>query len=221
MAGKKKGTSAVLRALENIPPEKKLGSAAPIQPIIVLPVEHSTAVLPVEGGPSGSILRRMWRAFVAGDKALHDWLASKFPAPAREIGSLLEGVEGVLRDPLFAIFFAPVLLVLGIAKVEILVLGSIASAWLIAFVGIARIKRVRRLTVITRAIFLASIGVCMGLGLHTFEAPRAIRQHESDKQPDKTDQPLSFSPPQIVDFEYLQVHSLSPIRLTPMCLSGT
>jgi hypothetical protein len=101
--------------------------------------------------------------------------------------ALVAFVDRFLSHPLFAVLLAPVLVVLGVAGVNWIVVLSVLIAWIVAFLWIARIEPIRNLTIIARIVVLTVCGLVLALGLKTF-GTWAIQEHAADQA--KSPEPL-------------------------------
>jgi hypothetical protein len=126
------------------------------------------------------MLRQTWHAFTAWDQELHTKLLLRFPRFTASLERILEAIIALLRDPVFAILFTLVFIVLGIAKVELVVLVSIYLGWVIAFIWITRFESIRKLTIISRTLVLFVIGSALAFVGQSF-GHWAIRQHSEEE----------------------------------------
>ena len=116
----------------------------------------------------------VWRGLLerifSTDKAVHSYIAARFPRILGVVNKVLGGVHNSLSHPLFNLIIVLLLVVLAAtSRVSIIVAVSVAAAWAIAVLGIAKSNLMRGLTIPTKllallvtATFLAFVGRAFG-----------------------------------------------------------
>jgi hypothetical protein len=132
------------------------------------------------------ILRKAWHKFVEFDRRIHEQMSTRYPKAVPSIDRfLITLVDKVISSPIFGIALTLVLVVLGIAGVHILVLLCVGGTWIVVFLWIARSERLRRLTIGTRLVALAMIGLLLAVGARQF-GDWALRQHVEEQIEENT-----------------------------------
>jgi hypothetical protein len=128
------------------------------------------------------------RHIVRKDRELHEWVMGHFPRPLRAIDWFLEWLFAVVTHAAFAIIVAFLLVVLVATNViNVIVAASIAGAWLVALIWIARSKSLKNLTILSRWVLVSVIGIVLGLAgsaLGDWALKQYNRQKTSEQSPD-------------------------------------
>ena len=108
----------------------------------------------------GRFLRRLSNE----DKAIHAYFVERFPRATQIFDGFMEWLFNVISHGAFALIVALMLVVLVITdKISLLVGICIGGAWLVAFVWIARAKRIGGLTILTRTIVVSAVGISLAV----------------------------------------------------------
>jgi len=132
-------------------------------------------------------LQKIVSWIVAADRTLHRSVASRFPMALSTTERVLAFlVDKVLSNPLFALIFSLVLIVMGYAGVGIIILVSLGGAWFVAFLWVARSsKTLRKLSIGSRLVALLGIGAILALGVSKLGNWALLQYQQTQLSPQK------------------------------------
>jgi hypothetical protein len=106
----------------------------------------------------------LWERISATDARIHEYLFQRWPRLMRSGGGLLRGLYALFVSPAFAVILALLLVGLVISdKITFIVWVSVASAWIVATVSIAKVDWVNRQRIGRRIFLVFGFGVLMAL----------------------------------------------------------
>ena len=121
------------------------------------------------------------RYIVRKDQELHGWVMGHFPRALPAFDSFLEWLFSLVTNAAFAIIVAFLLVVLVATNViNVIVAVSIAGAWSVALIWIARSKSLKSLTILSRWVLVSAIGGVLGLVGSAF-GDWALKQYKQQK----------------------------------------
>lgn len=139
--------------------------------------------------------RSVGRGYLKVDKAVHNWLLSRYPQSIGIVDSfLVRIVDKFISSPVFAVILSLVLLVLGVAGIAWIVLVAVLAAWAVCFLWIARSTPIQNLTVISRFGALTLLGFMLAVAGRSF-GQWAIKQHHNETSESTAPQSISGAPP--------------------------
>jgi hypothetical protein len=147
------------------------------------------------------ILRKLWLHISTKDQAARAWVAGRFPKLLSFVDAILGSALKIISDNKFNLIVALVWVVLSMTgSVSIIVALSIAAAWLIAVLWVARADAVRKLTIPARFLLVLVVAASLaiaGLRFGNWALSTYRMQHQSKQQaPHQPSQTPQASPPQ-------------------------
>lgn len=126
-----------------------------------------------------------WEKVSAMESRFHDRLFQRWPVPMRLAGALLRGVYALFVAPAFAVILALLLVGLVISdKIPFIVWFSVASAWIVATVSIAKVRWVNEQRIVRRILLVFCSAAIMALFAHWYITWCLTSYAESQKKKD-------------------------------------
>ena len=139
-------------------------------------------------------LKNAFHYIVNKDRELHEWITGRLPRALPAIDSFLELLFSVVTNGAFSVIVAFLLVVLAATNViNKIVAVSIAGAWLVALVWIARSKSLKSLTILSRWVLVSGIGIVLGVAGNDFGS-WAMKQYNQQKLSERNIQPTDEKP---------------------------
>jgi len=117
-------------------------------------------------------LKSYWRSFTSAlittDRAIHDWIATRFPKALAFIDWLLVWVFGIISHGVFQLISALVLLVLALIGPNRIIIIATGRRWFLTILWIARSRFVMSLTMGARLLAIAFFSVFFGSVFYAF-----------------------------------------------------